>query len=177
MKLIASHPQPPYHKPSAPSPEAGFTLTELLAGLLVASMLIVGISQLTWRYAASSNRIRSEAGSIQDGRMISTLFADVDLADPDSLKVNASELSATVHGKPLTGRIKRISADKLVLEWSSPRLERTVDAPIGSAFEATPEGLVVLRSHPDQPPLAVAIPKRSIPADCQFDTVIRECRQ
>ncbi len=174
MKPFASRPHPACNE--SPSSEAGFTLTELLAGLLVASLLIVGISQLTWRYARSSTSIRSEASSIQDHRMIATLFEDVALVDPGSLKVSSTDLTATLQGAPLTGQLRRISPTDRVLEWTSPTLQRSIAMPPDAVFEITPEGIVLLRTKSGELPLAVAIPKRSVPADCQFDTVIRECR-
>jgi hypothetical protein len=53
---------------------------------------------------------------------------------------------------------------------------RTIKLPSPAQFESSTDGGVILRAGPDALPLAIVRPQRSVPFDCKFDTVVRECR-
>ena len=171
MKRIAS---PRRKKPTA-HPEAGFTLTELIVGLLVASMLIVGLVELTRRYADTSGDIRSTVADARASRVLSGLFAMLERADPGTLVVTPDRVEARVGGKDVRIQLEA-SSRGASLSWRSPDFQRSIDLPSGARFERRSDALVVLRIPGAEIPIAMATPRRNLPYDCLFDTVTLECR-
>jgi hypothetical protein len=54
---------------------------------------------------------------------------------------------------------------------------RSIALPLGAHFVSLSSGAVAIVEKEDKPPIAIAIPRRTLPFDCQFDTVSRECRK
>lgn len=174
MKPIASQPK------TARSPrldgEAGFTLTEMVAGLLVASMLIVGLADITRRYALTTMRVRDAGSEVRTAQIVGGLFSELKRIDPDSLELSSNRIEATLGSRPITARLEPPSNGARLLQWSSPAINRTVRLPQTARFELTPLGAILLVADPAEPPLAIVTPVRTAPFDCQFDTVTRACR-
>lgn len=172
MKRIASPrtKKPPTHG------EAGFTLTELIVGLLVASALIVGLVELTKRYARTSGDVRQTVFDARASRVIAGLFSILERADPDSVVVTPSRIDARIGADEVRAQLQ-VSSGETTLAWHSSDIERTIEVPDKAKFEQSPNGLVRLMA-PDAPaPIAMTTPRRDVPYDCQFDTVTLECRQ
>ena len=100
----------PNSAPNPPIGEAGFTLTELVAGLLVASMLLTGIVELTRRYATTSVRMQTTAENIANSRVLDAMMRSVERIDPGTLDVVPGRLSAEIGGDALTIDLQRLSA-------------------------------------------------------------------
>jgi hypothetical protein len=156
--------------------DAGFTLTELVAGLLVASMLIVGIADITRRYALTTARVKEAAAEVRTALLVQSLLADLERADPDSIEISADHLSAAVGQEKIEAKLVRTGKATEHLEWTSPRISRSIRLPAGARLETNDTGAIILRAGPDAPPLAMVLPRRSIPFNCKFDTLVRKCR-
>jgi prepilin-type N-terminal cleavage/methylation domain-containing protein len=163
---------------SNPSPpnDAGFTLTELIAGLLVASLLLAGIVDIVRRYARTTEDVREAAYDIRAARLLDAMMDELARLDPGSLRLSPQAISGTVGGTSVTGKLIR-EADATRLEWSSPAIERTLSLPAGTTYVQHPSGAILVTAPREPVPLAIALPRRTLPFDCQFDTVSRECRQ
>jgi hypothetical protein len=138
-------------------------------------MLIVGIADVTRRYAATTARVKEAAAEIRAGTLVQNLLADLERADPTSIRLSADSLSATVGMETIDARLVSKGTSKVV-EWSSPRVSRSVRLPMNARFERTASGAIVVRTQPGAPPLAIVLPRRSVPFDCKFDTVARACQ-
>lgn len=172
MKRIASRRR---RKPEV-DPEAGFTLTEMIVGLLVASMLIVGLVELTRRFAQTSGDVRETVANTRTNRSIDGLFALLARADPEDLVVGPDRIEARIGSQEVKVRLQAHS-EGMTLDWQSPDLRRSLALPPGASFEQRPGGLILLRTPASSTPIAMARPRRELPFDCQFDTVTLECRR
>lgn len=166
----------PGNKKPKQNGEAGFSLTELIAGLLVASLLIGGLVDIIRRYARTTDTVRTTAAELRTSHILEAVFHDVERIDPGSLSVSRDRIGGSIGNQPLKGDI--VTDTKLtLLRWSSSTVERSIVVPSGARFEQLPSGALALLIDSSATPLAVAFPRRTIPFDCQFDTVTRECRQ
>jgi hypothetical protein len=163
-------------KRDRPSNEAGFTLTELVAGLLVASALVIGLAEITRRYVSTTVRVKDIAADIRAIRLLDSLMAELERVDPGTLELTADRVSARVGSKEITATLGLPQNGARALQWSSPSTTRTLSLPAAARFQRTPDGAIALLGLPEEPPLAVSYPMRTTPFDCQFDTVIRDCR-
>lgn len=154
--------------------EGGFTLTELVAALLVASLLVVGIAELTHRYARTFVRVKADQTAANDRRTLGALLSDLVRAEPETLVVSRTEIKARVGEQEIVGRIRQ-SYNHAVLEWSSATQRRTMDLPRDAHFEKE-ASVVHLEGGAGGPPLAMVRIERDAPFDCQFDTIARACR-
>ncbi len=171
MKRSASH------RPNeATSNEAGFTLTEVVAALLVASMLIVGLADVTRRYALSSVRVKDAIADMRTNRLVASLMGELERADPDSLEVTPTRLFARIGSHEVRAELTTRADRQRWLEWTSPVITRSLRMPSAATFEMLPSGAVLLTAAKGEPPLAVVLPRRQTPFDCRFDTVSRDCR-
>lgn len=169
MKLTASS-RPPRSRAQG---EAGFTLTEMVAALLVASMLVAGLAELTRRYATTMTRVRTMEAEARTVAGVRSLMGDLERIDPGSLALSSDRLEARIGDQAITGRILR-SPDRTALSWTSPRQQREIDLPVGARFiEAGPR---IALGVSGELPLASVEPARDTPFDCQFDTISRTCR-
>jgi prepilin-type N-terminal cleavage/methylation domain-containing protein len=172
LKRIASRRR---RKPEV-DPEAGFTLTELIVGLLIASMLIVGLVELTRRFAQTSGDVRETVADTRANRSIDGLFALLARADPGELVVGPDRVEARLGSLEINVRLQA-SSNGVVLDWQSPDLQRSIALPAGARFEQLPSGLILLRAPSSPAPIGMIRPERELPFDCQFGTVTLECRQ
>lgn len=164
-------------KRSAPNPsEAGFTLTELVAGLLVASMLLTGIVELTRRYATTSVRMQTASEEIADIRVLDAMMRSVERVDPGTLDISGVYLSGKIGGSDLRIEIRHIQSEKSQITWSGPGVERTLEVGGKLEFRSDKPGSVLLVTEGSQPPLVSVRAMRDAPFDCRFDTVSRTCR-
>ena len=154
----------------------GFTLTELLAGLLVASLLIAGVVDIIRQYAATTQRIKVVSAELRSRALVDGLLAQLARADPGSLVLAETDLRATIGAAPVTASLLR-AEDGTTLAWSGPGLSRTIALPPGMRFTSPLPGLIVLGSGQETPPLASVEARRTQVYDCQFDTVSLTCRQ
>lgn len=172
MKRIAS----PRRRKAATKSEAGFTLIELIVGLLVGSLLIVGLVELTHRYGQTTSDVRETVADVRAGRSIESVLTLLERADPGSLVVTSDRIEAKIGSDQVSVGLQT-SSSGLTLEWRSPGLNRSIDVPSASKFEQRPDGLILLLAPSSQTPIAMTMPRRELPFDCQFDTVTLECRQ
>lgn len=172
MKHIAS----PQRRKATTDKEAGFTLTELVVGLLVGSLLIVGLVELTRRYGQTTSDVRETVADARASRSIESVLTLLERADPGSLVVTSDRIEAKIGADQVSVGLQA-SPTSLTLEWRSPDLNRSIDVPPGARFEQRPGGLILLLAPSSQTPIAMTMPRRELPFDCQFDTVTLECRQ
>lgn len=156
--------------------DAGFTLTELIAGLLVASLLIAGIVDIVRRYARTTSEVREAAADIRSARLLDAMMDELVRLDPGSLRVSPQDISGAIGGAPVTARLVR-EAKATRLDWSSPATTRSISLAEGARFSQDVSGAIMLTAGNDPIPLALVIPRRTLPFDCQFDTVSRVCRE
>jgi hypothetical protein len=172
LKPIASR-KPKRHRSAD---EAGFTLTELVAGLLVASALVMGLAEITRRYVSTTVRVKDIAADMRTVRLLDGLMAELERVDPDTLELTSDRVTARLGSEEITATLTLAQNGARALQWSSPSITRTLPLPATARFQQTPDGAIVLFGLPEEPPLAVSYPMRTTPFDCQFDTVIRDCR-
>jgi len=162
------------HKP-APRKDAGFTLTELIAGLLVASLLLAGIVDIIRRYASTTVEVKTAASDIRDQRLLDAMMDELVRLDPGSLRLTPLEIEGAIGGTPVSARLTR-DPDAMRLQWSSPNLQRSLVLPTGATFSQLASGAIAVIAPETPTPLGLARPRRTLPFDCQFDTVSRTCR-
>jgi hypothetical protein len=159
----------------AENAEAGFSLTELIAGLLVASLLVVGLIDITSRYARTTNEVRSTVADQRTDRLLGAMLRELERADPGSIVLTPTGIRGQIGGREFAGRIESSSRGR-VLNWSTEKLKRSFDLPDKAHFEHAAGGVILLTESSTEPPIAAVTPRRTIPFDCQFDTVSRVCR-
>lgn len=172
MPRIAS----PLPESATPSGDAGFTLTELIAGLLVASLLMAGMIDIIRRYARTTDDVRDASQELRVANLADAFLADIERVDPGTLSVRPQELEGKLGGAPIRGQIVSSNGSAL-LQWMSPVASRVVPLPQDARFALLSSGDVAIVQGDGGPPLAIARPRRTLPFDCQFDTVSRECRK
>ncbi len=171
MKPTASH-----RSNAKAGSEAGFTLTELVAGLLVASMLIVGLAEITRRYALTTVRAKEIASDIRTTRALKTFMLEFERIDPGSLELAPDRITASIGSDQVTATLALPQGKVRTLNLSGRQVIRDFTLPASSRFELTASGAISLLGDAGEPPLAIIAPARTAPSDCQFDAVIRDCR-
>lgn len=166
----------PLPEPPRVARDAGFTLTELIAGLLVASLLMAGMVDIIRRYARTTEHVRTTTNELRATILADALFSEIERIDPGTLSVASFDLRAKLGGQAVSGQIVS-SGTTTNLRWSSPVATRSISVPRGAHFVRLQSGAVAIVSEEGEPPIAIAIPRRTLPFDCQFDTVSRECRK
>ena len=163
-------------KPNRHNNEAGFTITELVAGLLLSAMLLAGLIDITRRYAQSAERVKAVALDMRTSRMLDAAFRELSRTDAGTLRVTPTTLDAKLGSESITATIKHTPDAKGLLNWSSPTIDRSFALPESARFKMQ-QGLVILEEGDSGSILAIAGLKRTVAFDCQFDTVVRECRE
>jgi prepilin-type N-terminal cleavage/methylation domain-containing protein len=156
--------------------DAGFTLVELIAGLLVASLLIAGIVDIVRQYATTTHRVRTIALDLRSRALADGLMAQLARADPESLVVSDNEVRATIGNSSVQATLSR-TREATVLSWFGPDTTRPASLPPGARFKTLRRGVVVLAMDENVPPIAMVETRRTQAFDCQFDTVSLECRR
>jgi hypothetical protein len=149
-------------------------MVELIAGLLIAALLVGGLVDIIRRYARTTDSVRTTAETMRDSQMAGALLAEIIRIDPETLSVTPRDVRGQIGDSELVGQLVRRD-DRTELRWSSPLAERTIDLPKRVRFERQPSGAIVLADG--EHVIALALPRRTIPFNCQFDTVSRECRK
>jgi hypothetical protein len=139
-------------------------------------MLIVGLAEITRRYTQTTVRLKEAAAEMRTERLLAGLMREFERADPGTLQVSPHRIAAEIGSREIHAELTPVPGGTLQLEWSSPAISRTLPMPRGAHFELTASGAIALEAAPDEPPLATATPLRTIPFDCEFDTVTRACR-
>ncbi|MEY2757387.1 MAG: hypothetical protein RIR33_1165 [Pseudomonadota bacterium] len=155
--------------------DAGFTLTELIAGLLVASLLIAGVVDIIRQYALTTQRVRVASVALRSHALVEGLMAQLARADPESLVVRDTEVRATIGTVPVSATLSR-GPGATTFAWSGPGVARAITLPASVRFENPRPGVVTL-AQTDAPPIATVRTRRTQVYDCQFDTVSLTCRQ
>ncbi len=166
----------PNSPPNPSCDEAGFTLTELVAGLLVASMLLTGIVELTRRYATTSVRMQTTAEDTANARVLDAMMRSIERIDPGTLDVGPGRVSGEIGGDALTIDLQRPAVGDTQIDWKGPGVNRTLSIGGQLRFALHPSGLILLESDDGEQTLASVRPMRDAPIDCRFDTVSRTCR-
>lgn len=156
--------------------EAGFTLTELVAALLVASLLIAGLVDLTHRYATGSVRARTAIEAARASQVVQDLMSRFGRIDPESLEVTPTRAAGSIGGQPVEARLVGDGTGRRRLEWRSFELRRSVEIDPAARFDLGTTGVLRLLGPKGAPPLAVVAPKRNLKSDCEFDPLVRKCR-
>ncbi|MCF8508644.1 MAG: prepilin-type N-terminal cleavage/methylation domain-containing protein, partial [Hyphomonadaceae bacterium] len=60
-----------------PKHDAGFTMVELIAGLMVATLLIAGIVDIVRRYARTTGEVREAASDIRSARLLDAMMTEL----------------------------------------------------------------------------------------------------
>lgn len=161
--------------------DAAFTLTEMAASLVVAAMLVSGLGEVTRQYARTIVRVRATLEEMPEMRLVQAEFAAIERAEPDGVSVAADAVAAEVGDERLRFELSFSSGDERRLSWEtdgagSLEVERFAPVDGQARFELGADGALRLWSAAGEPPLLVAVPKRTAPFDCRFDVVVRECR-
>ena len=159
-----------------PNNDAGFTMVELIAGLMVANLLIAGIVDIVRRYARTTGEVREAASDIRSARLLDAMMTELARIDPGSLRLTAQSIDASIGGVAVTARLVG-EASATRFNWTSAATQRSISLAPGAKFEQLASGAIALTASGAPVPLAIAIPRRTLPFDCQFDTVSRVCRQ
>lgn len=156
--------------------EAGFTLTECLAGLLVASLLLAGIAEMTRRYATTSTRIRIAAGDISDDRTMTAIVSRLDRAEPGSISVRPDRIEARIGDKKLALTSIPTRTGNSTIRFQLPDLNQSMEVSGQISFEHRDGGPIEILKDGEDAPLILIWPLRDAPYNCQFDAVTRSCR-
>jgi prepilin-type N-terminal cleavage/methylation domain-containing protein len=159
-----------------PGDDAGFTLTELVAALFVAALLIAGLAEITHRYAQGAVRAKAAISEAQTSRTAQALMSRFERIDAGSLEMSSSRLRARRGDAVVEARIYQGPDGRQRLDFSFPEVRRQIAVGPRAHFEQTASGAILLLTAPDAPPLAVVVPMRDTPFNCAFDPISRECR-
>lgn len=155
--------------------EAGFTLTEMVAGLLVAAMLISGLAEVTRQFARASVHVRDDLASTRGVRAAEAAFLAIERVGPQDLLVTDTRLIVDASSEdPIVFELRVGANGARTLVWADGA--RTARLSATARFDQDAGGVVRLWDAPDAPPLLVARPRREAPLDCRYDVVGRRCR-
>lgn len=156
------------------TPEAGFTLTELAAGLLIASLVIAGIAGLTRRYADTMVDVRTAGLSLRSDRMVNGLLHQFERVDAGSIRVR-SDAAEGRRGATLVSATLDMDGEGARLVWKSGAYVRHVDLGEPARFRLIGDRLLALETTSGEP-LATVLLALTLPADCSYDTLTGACR-
>jgi len=128
------------------------------------------------RYARTTEHVLTTTNELRATILADAFFSEIERIDPGTLSVEPVDLRAKLGGEPVSGQIVP-SGTTTALRWSSPVASRSINLPRGAHFVSFPSGAVAIVGEDGESPIAIAIPRRTLPFDCQFDTVSRECRK
>lgn len=171
MPAIASHPTEPSQRPK----DAGFSLVELIAGLLVAALLVVGLGDIIRRYARTTETVRSSVAELRSEGLIGAVFQELERADPGSLSVSPVRLAAQI-GNTSFSIVVSSQADRSKVDLNTPRQNRQILLSEQVHFEKRSSGLVLLLAE-DNSVIATARLRRDLPFDCRFELALGTCRE
>jgi prepilin-type N-terminal cleavage/methylation domain-containing protein len=156
--------------------EAGFTLTEMLVALAVASTLIVSVGQLLSVTARAYHRVTQSVETLREYRSLDRFVSLLEAADFDRVEYAPSQLDLsrgaqsmlTIAVLPETGASLELTHNGVALERHYAGTTASEWAGSSQALTLTPVGggdaLVTL-------PLL-----REVPFDCRYDSVAKRCR-
>jgi len=165
--------------------DAGFTLTEMAASLLVAAMLVSGLGEITRQFARTIVRTNADLQLTRASRIAGANFLALERAEPGAVSVTDMNVE-TATGAGLTAPFQMtVGVDGArTLTWgrtpSQPLgardARRSITLPATARFEQNDAGVIRLWLSPDMPPLLVVDPRREAAFDCRYDVVARRCR-
>lgn len=156
--------------------ESGFTLTEMVAGLLVASLVVTGIVELTGRYATTSVRIREATKAIAGDRALAAIAPMLERADPRSVQLSSDRIEARIGARTVTLELAQSTVTGSTIRIGLAGQERMVELASSVWFQLSPGGEIQIMRDDQSAPIVALRPKRDVPYDCQYDVVSRSCR-
>ena len=156
--------------------QAGFTLTEMLVALAVASTLIVSVGQLLSLTARAYHRVTGSVEALREYRSLDRFLSLLEAADSDAGSLAPDELELRRGaGSVLRVTLQPEGAAALSLTHNGVSLERDL-AQTEAAEWSLGDHVTTLASTQDHQVL-IAFPRtREIPFNCRYDSVAKRCR-
>lgn len=156
--------------------QAGFTLTEMLVSLAVASLLIVSVGQMFALSMRAYGRVSDTVERVRDYRALDRWLSVLEAADPERIEAVDGETLRLVRGvqSDLTMWFEEPGAVTVWLEHNGVTVRR--DYPLSEAALMRIESGVLRLSEGDERMIASAPMVREAPFNCRYDTVAKRCR-
>jgi len=163
--------------------DAGFTLTEMAASLLVTAMLVSGLGEITRQFARTIVRINTDLQMTRVSRIAGASFLALERAEPGGISTTDTEVEMVSTAGVDAAFQLTVGGDGVrTLTWGGARSAdagqrgRTLTLPATAHFEENADGVIRLWLSPGTPPLLVVDPRRQAAFDCRYDVVARRCR-
>ena len=156
--------------------QEGFTLTEMLVALAVASTLIVSVGQLLSLTARAYHRVTGSVETLREYRSLDRFLSLLEAADSDagSLAPDALELRRGDYSV-LQVALQPEGAATLSLTHNGVSLERDLVQIVAADWSFNDHVMTLASAQNNQ--LLIAFPRtREIPFNCRYDSVAKRCR-
>lgn len=156
--------------------QAGFTLTEMLVALAVASTLIVSVGQLLSVTARAYHRVTQSVETLREYRSLDRFVSLLEAADFDRVEHAPNQLDLsrgaqsmlTITALPETGT-------SLALTHNGVALERRYAGTTVSEWARSSQALTLTSLGGGRTLVTVPL-LREVPFDCRYDSVAKRCR-
>ncbi len=156
--------------------EAGFTLTEMLVALAVASTLIVSVGQLLSVTARAYHRVTQSVETLRDYRSLDRFVSLLEAADSDRVEYAPSQLDLSRGAQSmLTITVLPDSEARLSLTHNGIVLERRYEGFPASEWAVSSQALTLSPLGGGRPLVTFPL-LREAPFDCRYDSVAKRCR-
>ena len=156
--------------------QAGFTLTEMLVALAVASTLIVSVGQLLSLTARAYHRVTGSVENLREYRSLDRFLSLLEAADretgnhaPDGLELRRGDRSV------LRVILQSEGVAALKLRHNGVDLERNLALAEAAEWGQGDHVMTLASAEGDQ--VLIAFPRiREIAFNCRYDSVAKRCR-
>jgi prepilin-type N-terminal cleavage/methylation domain-containing protein len=156
--------------------EAGFTLTEMLVALAVASSLIVSVGQLLSVTARAYHRVTQSVETLRAYRSLDRFASLLEAADFDRVEHTPSQLVLNRGAQStLTVTVLPDAEVALALTHNGVALERRYAGILTSEWAGSSQALTLTPLGGGRPFVTLPL-LREAPFDCRYDSVAKRCR-
>jgi hypothetical protein len=117
-------------------------------------MLIVGLVEITRRYATTSIRVKHAIEDTRATRLVQTLMNNLERADPETLRVTPTRVTAKVGAVDVAASLTQAPDGRTTLTWDSVPVSRTIRLRFPARFELHGADTLHLVDASGGPPLA-----------------------
>jgi prepilin-type N-terminal cleavage/methylation domain-containing protein len=156
--------------------EAGFTLTEMLVALAVASTLIVSVGQLLSVTARAYHRVTQSVETLREYRSLDRFVSLLEAADFERVEHAPSQLDLSRGAQStLTVTVSPDATTNLSLTHNGVALERRYDSFPANEWAGSSHALTLTPLGGGRPLVTLPL-LREAPFDCRYDSVAKRCR-
>ena len=156
--------------------EAGFTLTEMLVALAVASTLIVSVGQLLSVTARAYHRVTQSVELLRDYRSLDRFMSLLEAADSDRVELEPSQIGLSRGAQSmLTITVVPDAGADLSLTHNGVVLERRYGSFPANEWAGSSHAMTLISVGGGGGLVTLPL-LREVPFDCRYDSVAKRCR-